>query len=353
MSSSPPDLRNILVLMPNWLGDAVMATPALRALRRSQPQAHITVMAKPAIVALLHGLPHADKLAPLPARGGLLPMLEAARAHAADARDAALVLPHSFRAALFARLSGARLRLGYARGQRSFLLTQAVPWPRSGGRRIIGYTAYEYLRLVQHWGAVPDDLGLELAVDPAEVTALRDRFKGAGPLIALAPGAAFGPSKCWPAARYAAVADRLQRELGARCVLLTGPGEEATRDEIRSLAQTNFLDPYEEGTSVERLKAAIALCDLFIGNDSGPRHVAIAFGRPVICIMGPTSPLYTNSPWERGEVLRVDVDCGPCQRPICSTDHRCMKRVEVDHVVQAAMRHLNSFDSLAPVHAPA
>jgi len=121
----------------------------------------------------------------------------------------------------------------------------------------------------------------------------------------IAPGAAVGPSKCWPAERYAAVADALHEECGARCVLLTGPGEEATRDAVRAAARTPLLNPYAGPGSIAELKAVIASLDLLIGNDSGPRHIAIAFKKPVICVMGPTSPAYTASPWERGRVLRV------------------------------------------------
>ena len=88
------------------------------------------------------------------------------------------------------------------------------------------------------------------------------------------------------------------------------------------------------------LKATISQLDLLIGNDSGTRHVAVAFGVPTICIMGPTSPVYSEGPYERGQVLRVDVDCGPCQKPICETDHRCMTQITPDTVVQAAMAFL-------------
>ncbi|HPX42363.1 MAG TPA: glycosyltransferase family 9 protein, partial [Candidatus Hydrogenedentes bacterium] len=92
--------------------------------------------------------------------------------------------------------------------------------------------------------------------------------------------------------------------------------------------------------TINTLKATLALADLLIGNDSGPRHVAIAFKKPVICIMGPTSPRYSTGPYETGEVLRVDVDCGPCQKPECETDFRCMTRIVPGAVVAAALRHL-------------
>ena len=161
------------------------------------------------------------------------------------------------------------------------------------------------------------------------------------PVVCIAPGAAFGPSKRWLPERFAAVADQLSREQGAQCVILTGPDEAETRDAVLKAAQTPLIECNEGRHSVARLKATIAACDLLIGNDSGPRHIAIAFKKPVICIMGSTSPAYTNSPWERGEVVRIDVDCGPCQKPHCTTDHRCMTGVSVDRVAAAARRYLD------------
>ncbi|MFO7973294.1 MAG: glycosyltransferase family 9 protein, partial [Candidatus Hydrogenedentota bacterium] len=151
---------------------------------------------------------------------------------------------------------------------------------------------------------------------------------------------AFGPSKRWPAERYAAVIDALHDKVGARVVLLTGPDEEDTREAVLSSATHAPIIPDEGRPSIDILKAVISLSDLLIGNDSGPRHVAIAFKKPVICIMGPTSPRYSEGPYETGEVLRVDVDCGPCQEPVCKTDFRCMTRIAPDAVLAAALRYL-------------
>jgi heptosyltransferase-2 len=159
-------------------------------------------------------------------------------------------------------------------------------------------------------------------------------------VVGIAPGAAFGPSKRWLPERFAAVADALHESSNAQCLLFTGPGEEDTRDAVLAAARHPLLDVQQPAPSVAKLKAGIAELDLLIGNDSAPRHIAIAFGVPVICIMGPTAPAYTTSPYERGEVIRVDVDCGPCQKPTCVTDHRCMKQITVAHVVDAARQFL-------------
>lgn len=331
----PAGISRVYALAPNWLGDVAMCTPALRALKRRFSQASLTVSGPPGACALLEGLPWIDALEPFSAKPGLGTMLRLLFDLKAGP-GLCVVFPHSFRAALVAWCLHARHRVGYARGGRGFLLTQGVAPHRSEGRIQPVYMAEEYLGLVRPLGCEDAGPGLELHADPGEREAVGRMLAGEGPLVGIAPGAAFGPSKRWLPERYAAVADALAREEGARCVLITGPGEEETRAQVLAAAKTPLLEASAGGRGIARLKAIIASLDLLVGNDSGPRHIAIAFQKPVICIMGSTSPAYTDSPWERGQVLRVDVDCGPCQKPVCTTDHRCMTGVGVEAVVQAA-----------------
>lgn len=335
-----PDVERILALVPNWLGDAAMCTPALRALRRQFPEAHLTVAGRDAVCQLLEDTPWIDRLVPLPKRPALGQMLRLGWDLRPGARDLCVVFPHSFRAALLARLTGARRRLGYDRGGRKALLTDAPPPYREEGEIVPIYMAREYLDLVAGLGCVDDNAGLELHVSARAAQAVAESLSDDTPVVALAPGAAFGPSKCWPAERYAAVADALAGRTGAQCVLLTGPGEEEARQAVIAAAKHPLIECGAALPGIARLKAIIARADVLIGNDSGPRHVAIAFGKPVICLMGPTSPRYTDSPWERGKILRVEVDCGPCQQPVCTTDHRCMRLISPEQVVTAALAHL-------------
>jgi len=330
----------ILVFLPNWLGDVVMCTPALRALKKRYPEATITAAGKGACCAVLEGLPWVDRFLPLPERPGLIKSLELRPSLRAGGAEMAVVFPHAFRAAWLAWLSGASTRLGLNRGGRRLLLTHAHPRHRVDGKPVPRYTALEYLEIAALAGAVDDGLGLELAADPAEMAAVKALIEPGRPLVGIAPGAAFGPSKRWLPERFAALADRLYQEHGAQCLLMTGPGEEETRDAVLGAATAPLLEYHGGKPSIARLKAAIASVDLLIGNDSGPRHIAIAFGKPVVCIMGSTSPAYTESPWERGEVLRIDVECGPCQKPHCVTDHRCMTGISVERAAAAASRWL-------------
>jgi heptosyltransferase-2 len=334
------DPENILVLLPNWLGDVAMCTPALRALRRRFPGAYLTLAGRKAAIELLRGDNRFDRLETLPARNSLPAMIGAGRRLWPHARELAVVFPHSFRAALQARLAGARRVVGYNRGGRRLLLTDAIAPYRENGRIAPIYMAREYLDLVAPLGCVEDDLGLTLPVSPAERELLRTHppFNENRPVVAIAPGAAFGPSKRWPPERFAAVIDQLHAKTGAGFVIVAGPGEEDVRDAILGTVNAPVHDAYYGHPSIARMKAVLAEADLVISNDTGPRHVAIAFDKPVICIMGSTSPRYTESPWERGEVLRIDVDCGPCQKPHCVTDHRCMTGIAPEQVVAAALR---------------
>ena len=332
----------ILVFLPNWLGDAVMCTPALRALKKRYPEATITAAGKGACCAVLEGLPWVDHLLPLPERPGLFKSLGLRASLREGGPEMAVLFPHAFRAAWLAWLSGASRRIGLDRGGRRMLLTDVLARYRVEGKAVPRYTALEYLEIAALAGAADDGKGLELAADPAELAAFRTRVEPGRRLVGIAPGAAFGPSKRWLPERFAAVADRLHREHNAQCLLMTGPGEEETRDAVLRAAQTPLIEYHGGAPSIARLKAAIAGVDLLIGNDSGPRHIAIAFKKPVVCIMGSTSPAYTESPWERGEVLRVDVDCGPCQKPHCVTDHRCMTGVTVERAVAAAAKWLDT-----------
>ena len=327
----------IVVLAPNWLGDAAMCTPALRALHQRFRQAEITIGARPAICQLLEGMPGVVRTIPLRGKGPL-ELARAAWQLRPHARDLAVVFPHSFRAALLAFLTGARTRLGYDRNHRGFLLTDRVEPYREDGVIQPIYMSKEYMELVTALGCEDDGRGLELRLAPASIKRAQTWFGDKRPRIGFAPGAAFGPSKCWPADRYARVADALAERYNAYCVLMTGPGEESIRDAVQSAARHPLKIPGESLQGVEGLKAVMSQLDLLICNDSGARHVAVAFGVPTVCIMGPTSARYSTGPYEKGRLLRVDVPCGPCQKPVCVTgDHRCMTEISDKLVFQAAM----------------
>lgn len=326
---------SILVHLPNWLGDVVMCTPALRALRRRYPEARITLAGKQACLDVLEGLPCFDAGIALGARPTWRELRTAAKSLPARPR-LGIALPHSARAALLLVAAGCATRVGYNRGGRRLLLTLPVEPYRENGVITPIYMAREYLDLLAPLDCVDDGEGLSLHADASAVAQVKAQLDPARPVVGIAPGAAFGPSKRWLPERFAAVAAWLTREHNAQCLLFTGPGEEDTRDAVRAACPVPLLEPTVEAAGIARLKAGIAAIDLLIGNDSAPRHMAVAFGVPVICIMGSTSPRYTAGPWEKGAVVRIDVDCGPCQKPVCATDHRCMTGVPVERVCAEA-----------------
>jgi heptosyltransferase II len=339
MNDSP---KNVLALLPNWIGDVAMCTPALRSLHRRFPAAELTVAGRKAACQLLEGLPWIERRIVVPARPGFGSLVKLSRELRPYAKEVTVIFPHSFRAAALAWLSGAEQRVGYARGFRSWLLNRPVAPYRERGRIQPVYMGQEYQDLCKALGCEDDAEGLELAASSEAVSRAMAVIGPDKPVVGIAPGAAFGGSKRWPVERFAQVADALAEQTGATYVLLTSPDEADLRSSIQEQARTPFVETFVEQPSIDDLKAAVSQLDLLVCNDSGARHVAVAFDVPTVCIMGPTKPAYSEGPYERGQVLRIDVDCGPCQRPVCRTDHRCMTGVSVDWVVESALRILAS-----------
>ncbi len=336
--------EKIAVVLPNHLGDVVMATPALRALRRGRPDAEITAVVRGSLVGALRGAPWLDGFVPhdiYKRRGKLAQLRERMRvAREIRGSDCVLVLPNSFASALLAFLARAKQRVGYARRGRSVLLTDAVPPPRergSGARAIIGRgkfkpTAMEryYLELARRLGA--PDLGtqIELFREPDAERECDSLFAshglGARPLVCLAPGAGFGPSKLWPL-EYVAELARSLRADGADVALVHGPGEQSLADEIAARAGVPLAMLGGDRMTLSLLKSVVARAQLLVCNDAGARHIAAAFEVRTLVLMGPTAVGYTNLNLKRTKLMREPVECSPCQLKVCPIDHRCMTRL--------------------------
>jgi len=336
-TESAPD--RILIRCPNWVGDAVMATPALRAVRNCFPESHITLLCKPDIADVLSDLPFYDDTVDTPGKGRST--MSVASSLRKQRFDLALILTHSFRSALVARLAGVRRRVGYDLQGRGFLLTDALQCPMEGRKKRPEYMAEEYLRIVAYVGCKPSRRCPELAV-AHEAVALAQKILGPadaetkGPLVGIAPGASFGPSKLWYPERWAAVADGLAERFDASIVILTAPADWDIYRQIgsRMSARPVYID--EKLMSLQLLKALVSRLNLLLCTDSGARHVAVAFGVPTVVIMGPTDPRYTATDCEKGVIIREEVDCGPCQKKVCTTDHRCMTQITSERVLEEA-----------------
>lgn len=337
----PQPPRRILIRSPNPVGDAVMATPALRALRRDHPDAEIVLMGPPQHAGLLRDVSTFDEYLPISGRS-VTAIRDRARALGRRSFDWAVVLPDSPRAALEPFLARIPRRAGYARDLlRRMMLTDALPPPMEGGRRVPISMIERYRRITRALGAPDADDSLELVVhDPSRervAKLLTDRGVGEAPILLVTPGASYGASKLWPPTRFAEACDALARRHGLVPVILPAPSpdEIAIAREVSARVETRHVCVDEPG-SLEDLKAMVERCTLLVTNDTGPRHVAVALDRPAITLMGPTDPRHTHHLLARQRVLWEEVECRPCGLKTCPIDHRCLTRLAPQRVVDAA-----------------
>ncbi|MCP4006960.1 MAG: lipopolysaccharide heptosyltransferase II [bacterium] len=347
----------ISIILPNHLGDVVMATPALRSLRRGFPQAEITAVLRRPLDQVLGGSPRIDRILAhdIYAGGGAVRQFRRRLAVARELRgsEITVVLPNSVSSALLAFSTRAPRRLGYARRGRGLLLSEAVPAPREAGRFVPVAMERYYLDLVGRLGCPDEGTELELfseteAEAACEALFARQGLTGDAPLVCLAPGAGFGPSKIWPAAYVAEVARALIDD-GAKVALVHAPGEEVLADEIAHKTGDEIISLGGSAMNLSLLKSVLSRARLLICNDAGARHISAAFDVPTLVLMGPTSTAYTNLNLKRTRLLREPVDCSPCQKKVCPTDHRCMALLSPARVLKEAREALMSDDWLGSV----
>jgi heptosyltransferase-2 len=348
--------RRIAVFLPNWVGDVVMATPSLRALRACFPDARITYVGRPAALATLAGSKHADDVicdrCGRPGRAaGLLCLAQRLRR---ERLDLAVLLPNSFRAALAARLGGARRILGYDRDGRGWMLTDKLPPPRGADGRYVPVSARDYYAdLVALLGARCRRQRMSLPVLPADQAAADAVLSEAGvdgrrPLVMLNPGASFGTSKMWDASRYAALADLLIERLGARIIVNAAPNERHVAAWVAAAMRNAPAVSFAERlNTLGLLKGLLKRCDLLVTNDTGARHLAAALGIGVVTIFGSTDPQWSRIDCPRERIVRVDVECSPCQEKLCAQPagpayHRCMELIPPEMVFSAAAELLDA-----------
>ncbi|MEX2273719.1 MAG: lipopolysaccharide heptosyltransferase II [Vicinamibacterales bacterium] len=332
----------IALRAPNWLGDAVMALPAMAALRRLFADDVVTIAGLPSVLTIFKEDHDAAPVELLPIDGGT--GRAAIRSLAAGRFDRIVLFTGSFGSAWVARRAGVRERWGFGGRGRGVLLTRAVRKPARAER---GHHADFYRALARGLGATDGiDAAPRLAARPEThalgVAALRRAGVDSGrPLVAFAPGAAYGHAKRWPAARVADVAARLVRTRGAAAVLVGGPGDRDAGRAIESWlrahapAEARQVANLIAATDVRGLIGTLAAAKLVVANDSGAAHIAAALGVPAITIFGPTDERAT-APIGPGVALSHDVFCRPCMLRDCPIDHRCMKRISADTVFDRA-----------------
>lgn len=354
--------KKILVRAPNWVGDVVMATPAFRCIRENFKDAKITVLIKKNLSGIINGTPWFDEVIEFvpvkrknlkgPSKhsdkvfyGNIKDYLCLVHKLRKEEFDLGFLFPNSFSSAFTLWLSGVKKRIGYKRDARSLLLTDGLDRLKEDGKFKPTYMADFHLKMCEYLGCKVKSRELELFItDDCEKAAneLFDKYQlNEGPFILINPGASFGTSKYWTAEGFARTSDMLKEIYDCNIVLTCGPGEERLVDEIDGLSKNKLINLSREQISLDVYKVFVKRCKLLITLDSGPRHFAVALKGPVIVLMGPNDPRYTASKYEIGKVIRVDIDCSPCQLKTCPTDRRCMTMITPEDVVQACRNFLD------------
>jgi len=347
--------HNILVRVPNWIGDAVMCLPALMDLRECFPQADITILARPTIAELLReqcGIKGVMVYEHRTAHQGPFGLLRLSHVIRKRAFDMAVLFQNAFEAGLLALISSIPARIGYATDGRGWLLSHAVPLPP---QQTLHHTRY-YQQLVQTITQVPSqNRNPKLVLTTNDQFAFQKRFVEVGSSsntlwVGINPGSVYGSAKRWLSERFAEVGDRLVEQIqkehpefsSVRCVLIGGKGEEALGMEIANQMCTQPI-VLSGKTTIQELMAVLTHCAVLVTNDTGPMHVAQALGVPVLAIFGSTDPETTRPVGEESCVIREQVRCSPCLLRSCPIDHRCMTNISTDQVVGAVMDRMEHF----------
>ena len=331
--SSP---KRLVIRAPNWLGDAVMALPALAAVRAGLPETHITIAAIASVAPLFHEHSSAapNEVLVIPDRS------REAKTLAGGQFDAGLLLTNSFRTAWMMRRAGIEDRWGFATNARGVLLTRRVPRP---GTRV--HQSMYYSTLVETLGfpVIDRTPRLSLCAGTEERAAETLSQLGIGDsavLVGFAPGAAYGHAKRWPPSRVAVVVARLAQERGAISILVGAHDDREAGREIESALPAGVRVVNVIGrTDLRQVAGILARCAAFVSNDSGAMHLAAAVGVPVTAIFGPTDERVT-APIGNHDVLVREVFCRPCMLRDCPIDHRCMKRITSDEVFEIVAARL-------------
>lgn len=371
-----PEGARVLAIAPNWLGDVVMAEPVLRVLSERRPDLEITVQAPAPLLGVFRGHPGVKGTLPVEAsgrHGGLLGRFRLWSDMRAGSFDAALLLRNSFGAALDASRAGIPVRVGFSSFPRSWFLTHPVPFPEDFRRT---HRTGSFLRLL---GPLGVELGEGEVPPPPQVTpgeearaaalellnrGMEDKGKKgerfARPLIAIHPGAAYGAAKMWGETKFADFADRFVEEHGATVVFLGSPAEKDLGSGIlgdmrqfnsRPGAARNLAG---ETPDLESLAALLSHCDLVLGNDSGPVHLAGATGVRTIALFGSTSSDFTGVRGRQAQNIWEHLDCSPCFKRECPREDymACMDAIPVARAYTVAAELLGlkepDFEDIAP-----
>ncbi|NGX39874.1 MAG: ADP-heptose--LPS heptosyltransferase 2 [Chlamydiae bacterium] len=335
--------KNIIVRMPNWIGDMVMATPVLSDLRKTFPEARITAMCRAPVCDLLKEDPEVDELfcfrksSSFSRHSDKKNIIEKLRR---GQYDLGILLTHSLSSAWWFWQGGVKTRLGYDCNGRRFLLSHPVPLPENIERQHLVLT---YKMLLEPLGISLSDTAPRLFLSDKEVNDAQVLLKQHGVnkqrvLVGINPGATYGSAKCWLPERFREVAKKLLADPNVYLVFF---GDQATAPLVKEICLG--LGPRVINlaglTSLREVAALISLCNVLLTNDSGPMHIADAIGTKTVALFGSTNEIVTG-PYRSGVVIHKHVDCSPCYQRTCPIDFRCMKRIEAEEVYQTIQQVL-------------
>jgi len=341
--------QNILVRMPNWIGDLIMATPVLTDLRKAFPQASITAMCRTPLCELLKKDEAIDELFCFTKPSNeflrrqelrdIISKIEAGK------YDLGILLPNSFSSAWWFWLGKVKRRIGYSAHFRKILLTDPLSFPQNRKKQHLVNT---YKQLLAPLGIPLSKTAPRLYVERNEVEESKELLYQRGyrkgqVLIGINPGAAYGSAKCWPPDRFRALAMKLLDETDASIVFF---GDSSTASLVKEICQglPERVINLAGVTSLRELACIIKDCSVLVTNDSGPMHIGAAFGTPLVALFGSTDETVTG-PYDREKsVIHKQVKCSPCFKRVCPIDFRCMNQIGVDEVAECVHDRLRNPD---------
>ena len=339
------NIQRILVKSTSWVGDAILTTPALAALKRNFPESDLTVLAREWVAPVFSEHPAVDRIMIQDSAGrhkgigGFLKMVGDVRA---ERFDLAVLFQYAFGAGLLVRLAGIPERLGHATDGRRFLLTRPIALrPRDKRMHLVDL----YLNLLKRAGLEPFRSDPVFYLSPENESRAEKRLRSLGLdqsfLLGLAPGAAFGSAKQWPGERFAEAANQITARTGGAVLIFGSQGEREVAARVKDLVAAPAID-LAGSTGLPEAAALIKRCNLFLTNDSGLMHVAAAVGTPLAAVFGSTDPVTTGPAARKARIIRRVVDCAPCLKRECDRpDHPCMNRIEPGEVAIEALSLLD------------
>lgn len=337
------DPQNILIRMPNWIGDLVMATPVLTDLRKAFPKARITAMCRRPLCDLLERDEAIDELFCFTRPSNDFLRREEFRDIIAKIRagnyDTGILLTHSFSSAWWFWQGRVQRRIGYSAHFRRFLLTDSLIFSKEKEHEVITYKKLLAPLGVPLSETAPRLYLAEKEIEEAKTLLYKQGFVKGKKLIGINPGAAYGSAKCWPPERFKALAMRLLLETDAYLVFF---GDSATSSLVKEIARglpEKVID-LAGLTNLRELASIIKECTVLVTNDSGPMHIGSALNVPLVALFGSTDEELTGPFGQMQNVIHKKVSCSPCFKRTCPIDFRCMKGIQVDEVVERVLAYV-------------